>query len=45
MDEIVRNALKQRLGMTDEQLDSMSPGVQKVLSPRLLAYKSRGGSH
>ncbi|HUT61290.1 MAG TPA: hypothetical protein VNA25_25865 [Phycisphaerae bacterium] len=39
MDELVRNALKQRLGMTEEQLDRMSPGIQKVLSPKLLAYK------
>lgn len=39
MEEIVREALKQRLGMTDEQLDSMSPGMQKIMSPQLLAYK------
>jgi hypothetical protein len=39
MDELVRNALKERLGMTDEQLDRISPGTQKVLSPKLLSYK------
>lgn len=39
MEEIVGNALKQRLGMTDAQLEQMSPGMWKILSPELLTWK------
>jgi hypothetical protein len=39
MDQLMRNALKQRLGMTNEQLNRISPGMQKVLSPALLSYR------
>lgn len=32
MDESVRNMLRDRLGMTDEDMEKMSPGLQKLVS-------------
>jgi len=39
MKESVREFLKQRLGMTDEDIDRVPPGLEKLVSSRLLHYK------
>ena len=39
MRESVREFLKQRLGMTEEDIDRVPPGLEKLVSSRLLHYK------
>ena len=39
MHELVRGFLKDRLGMSDEDIERIPPGMQKILSPSLFSYK------
>lgn len=39
MRDSVRGFLKQGLGMTDEDIDRLPPGLEKLVSSRLLHYK------
>jgi len=41
MEEAIRNMLKEAIGITDEDLGKLSPGLQKLAAavPQLLAYK------
>jgi len=39
MEESVRSWVKQVFGMTDQDVDRVSPGMEKLVSSRLLSYK------
>jgi len=39
MEEAIRSLVKQAFGMTDEDIDRLPPGMEKLLSSRVLDYK------